>query len=113
MQIYEEFLESHREIIDRMHELYETDERFQQVYRDFEQQKICYIPIGYLVLKPLHRLLHYQLILESEFDIIYYFQNNDDVDNICLQNSWNITQRTTLIALIVRAPWSCCRAPQI
>lgn len=52
-----------------MHELYESSEPFQVLYRDFEQQKICYIPIGGLVLKPLHRLLHYQLILESKLEI--------------------------------------------
>lgn len=57
------------ELLERMHELYESSEPFQQLYRDFEQQKICYIPIGGLVLKPLHRLLHYQLILESKISL--------------------------------------------
>lgn len=65
-QIYEDYLESHREVIEHLHDMYENDEQFQQIYRDFEQQKICYIPIGLLVLKPLHRLLHYQLILERK-----------------------------------------------
>lgn len=64
LQIYEDYLESHREVIEHLHDLYENDDGFQQIYKDFEQQKICYIPIGMLVLKPLHRLLHYQLILE-------------------------------------------------
>lgn len=59
-------MENHREFLERLNDLYETDEPFQQIYREFEQQKICYVPIGTLVLKPLHRLLHYQLILESE-----------------------------------------------
>lgn len=54
-----------------MYKLYDTSKPFQQLYRDFEQQKICYIPIGGLVLKPLHRLLHYQLILESKSDFLY------------------------------------------
>lgn len=67
-QIYEELLENQMELLERLHELYESNDRFQQVYRDFEQQKICYIPVGGLVLKPLHRLLHYQLILESRLD---------------------------------------------
>lgn len=66
LPIYEEYLEHHRECLERLNEMYESDEAFQQIYREFEQQKICYVPIGTLVLKPLHRLLHYQLILESE-----------------------------------------------
>lgn len=65
-QIYEDYLESHREVIERLHDLFENDDRFQQIHRDFEQQKICYIPLGILVLKPLHRLLHYQLVLERK-----------------------------------------------
>lgn len=52
--------------MEQIHELYETNDQFQQIYKDFEQQKICYIPIGYLILKPLHRILHYHLILESK-----------------------------------------------
>lgn len=66
---YEEYLENHREFLERLNELYETDETFQQIYREFEQQKICYVPIGALILKPLNRLLHYQFILES---MLYY-----------------------------------------
>lgn len=65
LPVYVEFFESHREFLERLNDLYETDESFQQIYREFEQQKICYVPIGTLVLKPLHRLLHYQLILEK------------------------------------------------
>lgn len=63
---YEEYYESHREFLERLNDLYDTDESFQQIYREFEQQKICYVPIGTLVLKPLHRLLHYQIVLESK-----------------------------------------------
>lgn len=66
LPVYEEYLEHHRDFLEKLYDLYENDETFQQIYREFEQQKICYIPIGSLVLKPLHRLLHYQIILESE-----------------------------------------------
>lgn len=66
LPIYEEYLEIHREFLERLNEMYETDDTFQQIYREFEQQKICYIPIGALLLKPLHRLLHYHIILESK-----------------------------------------------
>lgn len=75
LPVYEEYLETHREFLERLNDLYETDESFQQIYREFELQKICYVPIGTLVLKPLHRLLHYQLILESKCQISH---NSDD-----------------------------------
>lgn len=32
--------------------------------RDFEQQRVCYVPFNMFLLRPLHRLLHYKLILE-------------------------------------------------
>lgn len=67
LPVYEDYLESHRECLERLNEMYEMDEAFQQIYREFEQQKICYVPISTLVLKPLHRLLHYQLVLESKY----------------------------------------------
>lgn len=64
---YEEYLEHHRDFLERLNDLYETDDSFQQIYREFEQQKVCYVPIGTLVLRPLTRLLHYQFLLESMF----------------------------------------------
>lgn len=78
---YEEYYESHRDFLERLNDLYETDESFQQIYREFEQQKICYVPIGSLVLRPLHRLLHYQIVLESkskEFCDLFCFNNHID-----------------------------------
>ena len=52
-----------------------------QVYRDFEMQKVCYLPLTTLLLKPLHRVLHYQLLLEREFSFYskgQLFQENRD-----------------------------------
>lgn len=39
-------------------------QRFGHVFRDFESQKVCYLPLTTLILKPLHRILHYELLLE-------------------------------------------------
>ncbi|XP_058060757.1 FERM, ARHGEF and pleckstrin domain-containing protein 2 isoform X2 [Anopheles bellator] len=64
LPIYDEYVESHREILERLNDLYDNDDKFQQTYREFEQQKVCYLPICYFILKPLHRLLHYELLLE-------------------------------------------------
>lgn len=38
--------------------------KVETVCRDFEQQRVCYLPFNIFLLRPLHRLLHYKLILE-------------------------------------------------
>ena len=40
---------------------------FQQLFKDFESQKVCYLPLTSLILKPLHRLLHYELLVERKY----------------------------------------------
>lgn len=41
LPIYEEYVEVHREILQRLNEMFTTDDRFQQVYKEFEQEKVC------------------------------------------------------------------------
>ncbi|XP_077077563.1 FERM, ARHGEF and pleckstrin domain-containing protein 1 isoform X2 [Siphateles boraxobius] len=38
--------------------------RLELVCREFEMQKVCYIPLNIFLLSPLHRLLHYRQILD-------------------------------------------------
>ena len=38
--------------------------RLQDACRDFELQKVCYVPLNVFLLRPLHRLTHYKQILE-------------------------------------------------
>uniref|UniRef100_A0A8C5I5L6 FERM, ARHGEF and pleckstrin domain-containing protein 1 n=1 Tax=Gouania willdenowi TaxID=441366 RepID=A0A8C5I5L6_GOUWI len=38
--------------------------RVEGLCRDFELQKVCYIPFNVFILRPLHRLVHYKQILE-------------------------------------------------
>ncbi|KAK7882497.1 hypothetical protein WMY93_028671 [Mugilogobius chulae] len=38
--------------------------RLETLCRDFELQKVCYIPLNVFILRPLHRLIHYKQILE-------------------------------------------------
>ncbi|KAH8407753.1 hypothetical protein KR222_000224 [Zaprionus bogoriensis] len=76
LPIYDEYVQTHLDILHCMNDMYETDNRFQQIYKEFEQQKVCYLPIGELLLKPLNRLLHYQLLLERLCD--YYAEEHID-----------------------------------
>ena len=41
------------------------------MYRDFEKQRVCYLPLNTFLLKPAQRLLHYKLIMESKYRVCY------------------------------------------
>lgn len=76
LPIYEEYLDTHREILQQLNDMYTSDQTFQQVYREFEQQKTCYVPIFNLLLKPFQRLVHYKMLLDQLVD--HYPDNNFD-----------------------------------
>ena len=44
-------------------EMCRNQKAFEGIYRAFEAQKLCYVPITSLLLKPPHRLVYYQLAL--------------------------------------------------
>lgn len=41
-----------------------SSRRLETVCRDFELQKVCYLPLNTFLLRPLHRLMHYKQVLE-------------------------------------------------
>uniref|UniRef100_A0A3Q4BWR8 FERM, ARHGEF and pleckstrin domain-containing protein 1 n=1 Tax=Mola mola TaxID=94237 RepID=A0A3Q4BWR8_MOLML len=41
-----------------------SSRRLEGLCREFELQKVCYIPLNVFILRPLHRLIHYKQILE-------------------------------------------------
>lgn len=51
-------------VLERLDIAFKQNSRFEQLYRDFETQKVCYLPLTTFVLKPLHRLLQYQSLLQ-------------------------------------------------
>lgn len=64
LELYEQYLESHYAILEGLEASFRKNRRFEQVYRDFEMQKVCYLPLTSFILKPLHRLQHYHLLLD-------------------------------------------------
>ncbi|XP_018572731.1 FERM, ARHGEF and pleckstrin domain-containing protein 1 isoform X2 [Anoplophora glabripennis] len=64
LPIYEEYLDGHMLVLERLDIAFKQNSRFEQLYRDFETQKVCYLPLTTFVLKPLHRLLQYQSLLQ-------------------------------------------------
>lgn len=65
LPVYEEYLDSHLVMLERLDVAFKQNNNFEQLYRDFEVKKVCYLPITTLVLKPLHRLLQYQFLLQK------------------------------------------------
>ena len=51
------------------HDIEKDNAKFVQVVRDFEAQKVCYLPLTTLVIKPLHRILHYDMLLERKNEL--------------------------------------------
>ncbi|MED6261847.1 FERM, ARHGEF and pleckstrin domain-containing protein 1, partial [Ataeniobius toweri] len=52
------------EILLELEKACKASNRVENLCRDFELQKVCYIPLNVFVLRPLHRLIHYKQILE-------------------------------------------------
>lgn len=67
---YTRYIDTHLIVLDKLEQTLHKNSKFEQVYRDFEMQKVCYLPLTTLLLKPLHRVLHYQLLLESKTSLL-------------------------------------------
>ncbi|KRT83809.1 hypothetical protein AMK59_4306, partial [Oryctes borbonicus] len=74
--IYEEYLDGHVLVLEKLDMAFKQNGLFEQIYRDFESQKVCYLPLTTFVLKPLHRLLQYQAILQRL--LLHYEPNHPD-----------------------------------
>ncbi|XP_067842681.1 FERM, ARHGEF and pleckstrin domain-containing protein 1 isoform X2 [Heptranchias perlo] len=57
-------LQKHNEILMELEKAIRNSRKLEAVCRDFEQQKVCYLPLNIFFLRPLHRLMHYKQILE-------------------------------------------------
>ncbi|XP_059082056.1 FERM, ARHGEF and pleckstrin domain-containing protein 2-like [Tigriopus californicus] len=76
---YLRYLEAHVEVLEVLESTLANDSRFSQVFKDFEAQKVCYLPVTSLLLKPLHRIIHYDLLLERLLQT--YNSNHPDYQN--------------------------------
>ncbi|KAF1573192.1 FERM, ARHGEF and pleckstrin domain-containing protein 2, partial [Eudyptes moseleyi] len=58
------YLQKHDEVLTELEKATKRLKKLEVVYKDFELQKVCYLPFNTFLLKPIQRLLHYKLILE-------------------------------------------------
>lgn len=54
----------HSEALEALETSIKSSRRLEHFCRDFELQKVCYLPLNTFLLRPLHRLMHYKQVLE-------------------------------------------------
>lgn len=54
----------HGEALEALETSIRGSRRLESLCRDFELQKVCYLPLNTFLLRPLHRLMHYKQVLE-------------------------------------------------
>ena len=65
-QWYMMHIEQHEQLLNQLSTALKHHAEFERAFSDFEAQKVCYLPIGAFLLKPVQRLLHYGGLLERE-----------------------------------------------
>ncbi|XP_056606724.1 FERM, ARHGEF and pleckstrin domain-containing protein 2 isoform X2 [Triplophysa dalaica] len=58
------YLQKHDEVLTELEKATKCVKKLEIVYKEFELQKVCYLPLNNFLLKPIQRLMHYKLILE-------------------------------------------------
>ncbi|KAG9492189.1 hypothetical protein GDO78_000607 [Eleutherodactylus coqui] len=57
-------LQKHYEALIELEKANKNSRKLDVLCRDFEQEKVCYLPLNMFFLRPLHRLMHYKQIME-------------------------------------------------
>lgn len=65
--MYRYYIDIVEDLLAQIQDTMKKDRSFDHMYKDFESQKVCYLPLNTFFLKPGQRLLHYKLILESKY----------------------------------------------
>ncbi|XP_066587474.1 FERM, ARHGEF and pleckstrin domain-containing protein 2-like [Prorops nasuta] len=68
LPLYDQYLENLIPVLEKLEYSTRASRRFDQLCRDFESQKHCYLPLTSFLLKPLQRLVHYNSIIDRLFD---------------------------------------------
>ncbi|XP_062306747.1 FERM, ARHGEF and pleckstrin domain-containing protein 2 isoform X3 [Osmerus eperlanus] len=63
-QEFTSYLQKHDEVLTELEKASKRLKKLETVYKEFELQKVCYLPLNTFLLKPIQRLMHYQLILQ-------------------------------------------------
>ena len=66
LQRYENYLSVEDQLLVALDSECQESRTFERIYREFEAQKVCYLPVNAFLLKPAQRLIHYQFIINSQ-----------------------------------------------
>ncbi|XP_048240865.1 FERM, ARHGEF and pleckstrin domain-containing protein 2-like isoform X2 [Haliotis rufescens] len=91
-ELYCNYLDRQEEILSEVESKMRRNRKFEELYKDFEAQKVCYLPLNTFFLKPGQRLLHFKLILEKL--VKHYSLNHADLDD-CTEALAKVTEVTT------------------
>ncbi|KAG1659945.1 FERM, ARHGEF and pleckstrin domain-containing protein 2 [Nymphon striatum] len=65
LNLYKNYTTCQKDIIDRLPTVMEKNKTFEETYKNFEMQKVCYLPLTVFILKPAQRLCHHRMFLEK------------------------------------------------
>ncbi|XP_026346657.1 FERM, ARHGEF and pleckstrin domain-containing protein 2 isoform X2 [Ursus maritimus] len=57
------YFQRHDEVLTELEKATRRLKKLETVYKEFELQKVCYLPLNAFLLKPIQRLVHYRLLL--------------------------------------------------
>ncbi|XP_036029511.1 LOW QUALITY PROTEIN: FERM, ARHGEF and pleckstrin domain-containing protein 2 [Onychomys torridus] len=57
------YFQRHDEVLTELEKATQHCKKLEAVYKEFELQKVCYLPLNTFLLKPVQRLVHYRLLL--------------------------------------------------
>ncbi|XP_043434364.1 FERM, ARHGEF and pleckstrin domain-containing protein 2 isoform X1 [Prionailurus bengalensis] len=57
------YFQRHDEVLTELEKATKRFKKLETVYKEFELQKVCYLPLNAFLLKPIQRLVHYRLLL--------------------------------------------------
>ena len=62
-QEFTSYFQRHDEVLTELEKATKRFKKLETVYKEFELQKVCYLPLNAFLLKPIQRLVHYRLLL--------------------------------------------------
>ncbi|XP_074988416.1 FERM, ARHGEF and pleckstrin domain-containing protein 2 isoform X7 [Caretta caretta] len=86
------YLQKHDEVLTELEKATKRLKKLEMVYKEFELQKVCYLPLNTFLLKPIQRLIHYKLIL-GRLCKHYTVEHQDYAD--CRNALKEVTEMTT------------------
>ncbi|XP_052049724.1 FERM, ARHGEF and pleckstrin domain-containing protein 2 [Apodemus sylvaticus] len=60
---FSSYFQRHDEVLIELEKATKHCKKLEAVYKEFELQKVCYLPLNTFLLKPVQRLVHYRLLL--------------------------------------------------